>query len=410
MFNWIIVGGGIQGTYLSNHLLRSGLGDLDNIKVIDPQLEPFSTWKARTRNVCMEFLRSPAEHNLDHGLQAIYKFAHEAGLGKKAFYSKYNRPSLALFNAHCDHVVAKNGLGEMRLQSECLSISQKSGVYQVETNSGCLAAQRVILALGDSNVLHVPLWAKDKTLEKSPLVHCFSRRMDELKEQQWENVAVIGAGISGVQIANWMARKNPGKVTLLHAQPLRVSRFDAAGCWLDSKCQRFLNKHSDFSIRRRVVDNARNKGTVPVEIEDELNENVRLGYLKTILAQILKAGGDSKSVKIELSTGETMRFDLVIFATGFDRCLPGGNLLKGLVNELCLPTAQCGFPIVDKYLQWSKDLFVAGSLAELELGPAARNIIGGRLVAERIVERVRPRKSKPKEYNYGKFRRKRAGL
>ena len=32
------------------------------------------------------------------------------------------------------------------------------------------------------------------------------------------------------------------------------------------------------------------------------------------------------------------------------------------------------------------DVYVAGALAELELGPSARNIAGARLAAERIVE------------------------
>ena len=49
--------------------------------------------------------------------------------------------------------------------------------------------------------------------------------------------------------------------------------------------------------------------------------------------------------------------------------------------ELC----SCGYPAPDKYLKWG-DVYVAGALAELELGPSARNIAGARLAAERIVE------------------------
>mgnify|MGYP006952564412 CR=1 FL=1 len=51
--------------------------------------------------------------------------------------------------------------------------------------------------------------------------------------------------------------------------------------------------------------------------------------------------------------------------------------------ELC----SCGYPAPDKYLRWG-DVYVAGALAELELGPSARNIAGARLAAERIVEGV----------------------
>ena len=49
--------------------------------------------------------------------------------------------------------------------------------------------------------------------------------------------------------------------------------------------------------------------------------------------------------------------------------------------ELC----SCGYPAPDKYLKWG-DVYVAGALVELELGPSARNIAGARLAAERIVE------------------------
>jgi len=48
----------------------------------------------------------------------------------------------------------------------------------------------------------------------------------------------------------------------------------------------------------------------------------------------------------------------------------------------------CGFPIVDKNLSWgdSGRIYVSGALAELEIGPSARNIAGARLAAERIVQ------------------------
>ena len=45
------------------------------------------------------------------------------------------------------------------------------------------------------------------------------------------------------------------------------------------------------------------------------------------------------------------------------------------------------YPIVDENLLWDKKwIYVAGALAELELGPSARNIAGARLAAERIVQ------------------------
>jgi hypothetical protein len=51
-----------------------------------------------------------------------------------------------------------------------------------------------------------------------------------------------------------------------------------------------------------------------------------------------------------------------------------------------LPCADCGYPIVSRALQWGHDLYVIGALAELEMGPIARNISGARQAAGRIVE------------------------
>ena len=58
------------------------------------------------------------------------------------------------------------------------------------------------------------------------------------------------------------------------------------------------------------------------------------------------------------------------------------------IETLELPCAECGYPIVSKTLQWGPDLYVTGALAELEMGPIARNISGARQAAERIVKHL----------------------
>jgi len=58
------------------------------------------------------------------------------------------------------------------------------------------------------------------------------------------------------------------------------------------------------------------------------------------------------------------------------------------------PMEFCGYPIVDRDLRWGHPrIFVSGALAELELGPSARNIAGARLAAERIVQASRTRQT-----------------
>jgi hypothetical protein len=73
-----------------------------------------------------------------------------------------------------------------------------------------------------------------------------------------------------------------------------------------------------------------------------------------------------------------------VLATGFRPDRPGGPWLSRAIAELGLPCGACGYPIVDRTLCWHPGIYVTGALAELEIGPAARNLIGARLAAERI--------------------------
>ena len=95
-------------------------------------------------------------------------------------------------------------------------------------------------------------------------------------------------------------------------------------------------------------------------------------------------------MELSLSTGEKIQVDEILLATGFGKKPPGGKIIEeDLVQKAGLQVSEfCGFPIVDENLCWHPRIFVAGALAELELGPSARNIAGARLAAERILQAV----------------------
>ena len=63
---------------------------------------------------------------------------------------------------------------------------------------------------------------------------------------------------------------------------------------------------------------------------------------------------------------------------------PGGGLLDRTIGRLGLECAGCGYPVVDSSLRWGPGLNATGILAELEIGPVARNILGARLAGERL--------------------------
>ena len=89
------------------------------------------------------------------------------------------------------------------------------------------------------------------------------------------------------------------------------------------------------------------------------------------------------------TTEATLKTDRVLLATGFASRRPGGSMVDGLIDSASLPCASCGYPIVDSALRWHPRVYVSGPLAELELGPAARNIAGARRAGDRLVDAVR---------------------
>ena len=71
-------------------------------------------------------------------------------------------------------------------------------------------------------------------------------------------------------------------------------------------------------------------------------------------------------------------------ATGFTPGPPARAVIAASARR-GLRTDGAGYPLVDDALQWAPGLFVSGGLAEMVLGPPARNIIGAHLAGRRII-------------------------
>ncbi|MGX0107598.1 hypothetical protein ACUW6S_001458 [Staphylococcus epidermidis] len=85
-----------------------------------------------------------------------------------------------------------------------------------------------------------------------------------------------------------------------------------------------------------------------------------------------------------ISAGKYFEYKHILLATGFYNQLLTQPLIKNLIQNEQAPLNQSGYPSLSNELEWLNQLFVAGGLADLELGPFARNIMGGKESAERI--------------------------
>ena len=227
-------------------------------------------------------------------------------------------------------------------------------------------------------------------------------------------------------------------VHLISCHPIKEQQFDTHQDWMMDQAaskrsedgggagtpdrQKIFKACPCWKERRRTIAQERVPGTITPAIyrgEDGLCYAIENGDVEWHHAEVLKkryvekdmvmgmdeelddnnddddGGGGTrtssprKRMELSLSCGNTIEVDEVLLATGFGKKLPGGKLIKDMVEISGLEVSNfCGFPIVDENLSWgsSKRIYVAGALAELELGPSARNIAGARLASERILQ------------------------
>ncbi|MFP4329594.1 MAG: FAD-dependent oxidoreductase [Spirochaetaceae bacterium] len=378
MFDQLIIGGGIHGTLLQLSLKRRGVEH----GVIDPHPEPLARWNRTTAACGMRYLRSTSSHGLELDFHALRRFARERGYGSRHFIPPYLRPSLELFSAYASHLVESEGL-DTRIRDEITSIRREAGAYLLLGKRGTYRARRLILAPGSPEPK--PPWEGDRFPKA---LHVFDRRfrLEEIEGEQ--EVAIVGAGVTGGQLAVHLAGKGVS-LTLIEMKAPVQADYDGNPCYVGPRCAEDFERITSPAERRARITSERYPGTLPRDVYDELLDLIARGRVRLIIGRFtgLKERGGGLEVRWETTAGPggSGRFDRVIAATGFAPGPPAAALVAGLADTLALPTGPSGYPFPDSTLEWGEGIYLSGALAELVIGPPARNIIGAHLAARRIL-------------------------
>jgi len=394
-FEWLIIGGGIQGSTLASFLLQSNRTTISNIGIVDPHPTPLNTWKRCTKTIEMPFLRSPSVHHLALDPFGLDKYAKlPANRGFAQFTEPYDRPSLALFNKHCQDLFREINLQQAWIQDRAIRVKKHRQNWQVSLASGQeLHSHKVVLALGLSEQPFWPEWAKEIRNQGGNIHHIFEPTMtqaiDSMSLKSPSSIAIIGGGISAAHTAIKFSKLYPGKVTLLTRHPIRVHQFDSDPGWLGPKNMSAFSKNKNIASRRQIIIEARHRGSMPKDLRFALLKAEREGALKIIEAEVLSSIQQKDFITLSLTRDDQLVVDHVILATGFKTNAPGMDWLQSTIKEEELICSSCGYPIANpKTLEWTPNLYVLGALAELEIGPVSRNIAGARRGAERIISSV----------------------
>lgn len=388
MYKWVIVGGGVQGITMATFLLKQKKVTISELVIVDPHSEPLENWKRCTSSISMPYLRSPVVHHID-----VETFSLQAFVKRKtydwntAFYGRFKRPSLQVFNEHCEHIIEDLLLKNAWIQGRVRGANRMEGGWSVQLDNGQeILGENLVLAIGISEQPAWPEWAEALKKESyNSVYHIFDSDLPSFKQLK-RPFTIVGGGITSVHLALKLSTLFPNDVTLFKRHSFRLHDFDSDPAWLGPKNQLPFRTIESYKKRREKIIGARHKGSVPRDLYMKLLHRIQRGELSVV---------DGSAERAILSNGQILihndqdnlihQTGTLLLATGFKPTLPGREWLTPMIHKHHLQCAECGYPIVSKSLQWGPNLYVIGALAELEMGPIARNISGARQAAERIV-------------------------
>lgn len=374
---WVIVGAGPTGCHMAISLLGRKKARQEEVVLLDPR-PPLSLWNKRTSQSKMGYLRSSCVHHIGLDSPDLCRFERARYRCPLPWKGKTRSPKLELFNAHCQYLLTQYDLLERWQEATLIGLERSTGGFTLRTSLGPIEAERVVLALGPCWEPETPTWLR---LLGSRVRHLLNDQYLANAEPGSPTdgpIGFLGGGMTAVQAALAAAQKR--RTVLFTRRALTLSEFDVTPGWMGPVPDGFcLLSAGD---RRRLVDSKRHPGTINTPVYRELKKAQRAGLLEHHILRNPVAWTGENSIVIE-DGKRSFHLDRLYLGTGFRK---GEHPLhRTIADRLGASLADCGHPLLDRTLQWIPGLHVAGGQADLQIGPAAPNILGARLAAERIL-------------------------
>lgn len=392
-----LVGAGIHGIHLATSALEQGLLPPEGLLIIDRYPENLFLWKRRVRNCCMDYLRSPASHGLDPRFPALRRTMRKPS----DWTNPYHRPSVPLFHRHAEDRLARFLCGVSRITGEVTAVERNTPPpgrsFRILLGSGeSCGADAVILAPGMSPP-HIPPPFRDLYGERTGgrVLHVHDPQFDPGAIGTKERVLLVGGGIAALHLLSALAERGSRPV-LWRRDAITEYQFDSDPCFIGPRCSSLIRSAEDERERLELIRRNRRPGSVPPDLLQRFHKDLKMDLycereLEVVSAEMTGAGLRIRGARPRSSAhrGEIARFDRVVLCTGFLDEPPARELVKATAAACSAPLAAGGYPRTDDDLSWVPGLYVSGGLADLAIGPPARNIIGAHLARRRIFPSLR---------------------
>jgi len=392
MADLLIAGAGPQALTLCALLLQKRSRLHRRLRIVDPSGRWLSRWQRQMERYEIPWLRSPSPHHPHPNPNALRRFAHDQRRGRE-LEGPYGLPHTGLFEAFCRQVISDYQL-EGRVQAASVERIRLPGTgrgpLELTLGDGAsVSAERLVIATG-SGTPNWPAWVGSLTGDPpaEALQHSDAIDLTTLQLGRGERILIVGGGLTSAHLALGALRRE-ARVQLLCRRTLEPRPFDADPGWLGPKHLKAFHGEPCMQRRRRLVLEARDGGSVTPEAAAQLRQAERRGELRIQEhSEVRTARWCAGGWEVVGMDGQRLAADRIWLATGHRQGVSQQPLLRQLQQQRPIALVD-DWPVLEPDLSWpGTAVHVMGALSALRIGPAARNLYGGREAAQRICRAV----------------------
>ena len=391
-----IIGGGIHGVSIALRLLREAPTAASHLAILDRHPKPLTQWQSKTERQGMTFLRSSAVHHITADALGIVEYAERHNRASE-LAPPYAQPSTQLFWDFCNVALAELAEHRVYCQFEVAKLRWDKGIGKfpfrlISTDDVGFRSRCVILSIGTDDCAYIPQeFVQWQELYPDRILHASQFSVSEEFGTSPAKIVVVGGGLTAGTLAKSLSERGHD-IALVARKPLKTEQFDFPPVWLGPKALAEFASEANFQRRYDIIQQNRGEGSITPDIMEALMDapNVVL-YPETCIHSIVSVDrkGQAQHLQVETTQGVIRGVSRLILATGYQFNLHRYKFLRELITQHKVPLI-CGLPCLDDDLQLYpiQNLFGSGTIAQLQIGPAAGNIAGVNLAYERLREKL----------------------